>query len=261
MTGDWALPGRRRSPTPRAATSAATAPGSTRDDLRPHPRPLAEHDAAGRRPARRRRPPVHALVVYGANPLRVEPRHRQDPARARARRPLHGRDRAVPDGHRRLRRHRPPVDDADRARRRPRRRTGTCTSRGTSPRSRRPASASPHRDLPPAGAAPWGSTSPALYDDDLTLARTLIESRRPDARGHHGRAPAEARAGSGSATRTRSSRSRTGFPDAVGQAGVLLRARGRRGARPAAGLHAARRGRRAGRGPARADRRGRRTGS
>ena len=88
-----------------------------------------------------------------------------------------------------------------------------------------------------------GLEEPALYDDDLTLARTLIESGHPTLEGvtvERLRREGWVRLGHPHPLVPFA----VGLPDAVGQARAVLRARGRRRPRPAAGLHAARRGRR-----------------
>ena len=127
----------------------------------PAPGPLAADDADRRRAARRRPAGPRARRLR-REPARVEPGHRQGPPRARARGPLHGRDRAGADRHRRLRRHRAPVDDADRAHRRPRRLRAHVPrverARGRAAR-RVPAA---HRDLPPAGARDGAGGAGAL---------------------------------------------------------------------------------------------------
>ena len=117
---------------------------------------------------------MKALVVYGANPMSSNPdqaRVRRGPA---ARGPVHGRDRAVPDRHRRLRRHRPAVDDADRAPRRQRRLRAHVRVAEPAGGRRRPASAC-RRPRPSGGwRGRWTLDEPLLYEDDETLARTLL---------------------------------------------------------------------------------------
>ena len=251
VTGDWALPGGGL-----AYSTSGYFRGDrkalVRDDLRPHPvRSLSMTrmgdvllDAD---------PAVHALVVYGANPLA------SNPDTGKVRRALAREDlftvviEQVPTD---------TVDYADIVLPSTMQTEHTDVHDGYGhmylalERARgRAAGRVPaaHRDLPPARTR-----------DGAGGARAL--RRRPDARAHAGRVgPPDARGRDGRAAAPRglgAARApaparpvRVRLPDAVGQARAVLRARGRRRPRPAAGLHAARRGRRARRGPARPDRR------
>ena len=213
VTGDWQYPGGGASYS-TSGRFVADVDGYVRDDLLRLAGADAEHDAAGRGAARRSTiPPVKALVVYGANPMSSNP----DQARVRrgsvARGPVHGRDRAVPDRHRRLRRHRPARDDADRAPRRQRRLRAHV--RVAEPAGGRPARRVPagDRDVPPAGAGDGAGRAAALRGRRdagahaarrrrlrAAVARRLDAARLPDAlRPVHRR-----------------------LPDALGQARVLL---------------------------------------
>ena len=84
-------------------------------------RPHAQHDAAGRPSAQPRRPAGEGAHRLPGQPDGLQPGPEARPRGPHARGPVHRRDGAVPDRHRRLRRHRPARDDADRAPRRQRR--------------------------------------------------------------------------------------------------------------------------------------------
>ena len=178
VTGDWALPGGGLAYSTSGYFSGDSA-ALVRDDLRPHPvRSLSMTrmgdvllDAD---------PPVHALVVYGANPLASNPDTGKVRRGARARGPVHRRDRAGADRHRRLRRHRAPVDDADGAHRRARR------LRAHVPRLERARRRAARRVPPPHGDLP-----PARPRDGPQGAGAL--RRRPDARAHADRVAATRR--------------------------------------------------------------------
>ena len=123
-------------------------------------------------------PPVRALVVYNSNPAAVAPDRNAVLARHGARGSVHGRARAFPDRHRRLRRHRA-------ARRRRSSSTGTSTSRtaittsrSISRRSNR--SANRCRTARSSAASPrgWGSTIRRCGDDDVTMIRQALGRRR-----------------------------------------------------------------------------------
>ena len=100
----------------------------------------------------------------------------------------------------------------------------------------------PHTEIFRRLARAMGLEEPALYDDDLTLARTLVESGHPTLEGvtvERLRREGWVRLGHPHplvAVRGR-------VPDAVRAARAALRARRRRRPRPAARLHAARGGR------------------
>ena len=230
VTGDWALPG---------GGLAYSTSGYFRGDRagarprRPAPPPgaVAADDAARRRPARRRPAGPRARRLR-RQPARVQPRQRQGAPRARARRPVHRGDRAGPDRHGRLRRHRAPVDDADRAPRRARRlRAHVPRLERAGGRAARRVPAA-HGDLPPAGARHGPGGAGALRR--RPHARADAGRERPsDARGRDGRAAAPR--GLGPARPPASARAvPVRLPDAVGQARALLRARGRRRPGPAA---------------------------
>ena len=84
-----------------------------------------------------------------------------------------------------------------------------------------------------ASRAPWASTEPALYDDDLTLARTLVESATRRSRASRSSGCA-ARAGCGSAIPHPLVPFADGFPTPSGKL-ELYSERRRRTGRPAAG--------------------------
>ena len=117
---------------------------------------------------------------------RSHPTSEAGPRRPEARRPLHRRPRAVPDRHCRLRRHRPPRDDAARAYRRarllrPPLRDAQHPER--SPRSARPRS---NNDVFRALAARLGLESD-LFPNDETLIREALAGG-PSTPRHHARA-------------------------------------------------------------------------
>ena len=101
-------------------------------------------------------PPVQGAGRLRRQPDGLEPGPAAACARPDARGPVHRGDGAVPDRHRRLRRHRAARDDADRAPRRARRLRAHVPAPGTSPRSQPPGEClSDHRDVPPPGARAW----------------------------------------------------------------------------------------------------------
>ena len=104
-------------------------------------------------------PPVAALVVWNSNPLVVVPNAELVRAGAGARRPVHRRPRAVPHGHRPLRRRRPAGHDADRSRPMSCRHGATCGWAGTRRRSRRSASRAATRSCSAVSPRRWGSRS------------------------------------------------------------------------------------------------------
>ena len=74
----------------------------------------------------------------------------------------------------------------------------------------------PHTEIFRRLARAMGLEEPALYDDDLALARTLVESGRPDARRRHRRAAAPR--GLGAARAPASARAvPVGFPTPSGK--------------------------------------------
>ena len=134
-------------------------------------------------------PPVHALVVYGANPLA------SNPDTGKVRRALAREDlftvviEQVPTD---------TVDYADIVLPSTMQTEHTDVHDGyghmylawNEPAVEPPGECLPHTEIFRRLARAMGLEEPALYDDDLTLARTLVESRPPDARGRDGRAAA-----------------------------------------------------------------------
>ena len=149
---------RRRAAAPRSARRAPAANDQHEHDRR---RPAARE----RRDARRRPrfgPRIEALVVYNSNPVAVAPDSAKVARGFGARRPVHGRARALHDRHRRPRRLRPAGDDAARAPRRPHRlrphlrddqRAGDRAARRGASRTRRSFARWP---------SGWASTIPAF---------------------------------------------------------------------------------------------------
>ena len=161
VTGDWRYPGGGVGYDTRGFFGVNWA-GLYRDDLRKTRRARAEHDPPRRGPPRGHGPAGPGPVRLREQPGRQRAAPDEDPAGARASRPLHGGRRALPDGHRRLRGYRAPRHDAARARGRPdlvraplhlveRARGGAA--RGV------PAH---HRDLPASGAAPGAGRAPPV---------------------------------------------------------------------------------------------------
>ena len=250
VTGDWALPGGGL-----AYSTSGYFRGDrkalARDDLRPHPvRPLLMTrigdvllDAD---------PAVRALIVYGANPLA------SNPDTEKVRRALARDDlftvviEQVPTD---------TVDYADIVLPSTMQTEHTDVHDGyghmylawNEPAVEPPGECLPHTEIFRRLARAMGLREPALYDDDLTLARTLVESGHPTLDGitvERLRRDGWVRLGHPSPLVPFAS----GFPTPSGQARAALRARGSGRPRPAPRLHAAGRGGRARRGAARADR-------
>ena len=200
-----------------------------------------QHDALGEALAATPGPPVRALYVYNSNPAAVAPGLEQGDRRLCARGPVHGRARAVPDRHRRLRRHRAAGDDAARALSTCTPPTGTCTCMANNPAIAPLGEAKPNTEVFRLLAARWASTE-ACFDDsdeDMCAAGARVAGSRM--RGHRmGRAQGAAGwqrlNGAGRLRAVRRGR----LPDAVGQVRVLQRhGAGEHRARSAARLHAA----------------------
>ena len=109
----------------RAALGLGHVPGRRAGAAAARPDPArhahAQHEPARPHPERRERSirRCKALFVYNCNPGAVAPDQERGPPRARARGPVHGRPRAVPDGHGGLRRPGAAGDDDARALRHP----------------------------------------------------------------------------------------------------------------------------------------------
>ena len=200
VTGDWQYPGGGASYS-TSGRFVANVAGVARDDLLRAPVRTLNMTRLGEGLLDLDDPPVQALVVYGANPLGSQPRPGAGARGPRARGPLHGRDRAVPDRHRRLRRHRAAGDDADRAPRRQRRlRAHVRVAQPAGGRAARRVPAD-HGDVPAARARDGADRAGAVR-------------RRRDAVPHAARrralrAAVARRLDAASSTRTRSCRSRT----------------------------------------------------
>jgi anaerobic selenocysteine-containing dehydrogenase len=176
VTGDWALPGGGL-----AYSTSGYFQGDrdalVRDDLRPHPvrsllmtrigDVLLEAD-----------PPVHALVVYGANPLASNP-DTNKVRRALARDDLFTvvveqfptdtvdyADIVLPST---MQTEHTDVNDG----------YGHMYLAWNEPAVAPPGECLPHTEIFRRLARAMGLDEPALYDDDLTLARTLVESGHP----------------------------------------------------------------------------------
>ena len=166
--------GRRRAALVVGHLSRSTRAALERPDLiRGRPRTInmsaigdALHDADAAGPS--------AIFVYNSNPVAVAPESAKVRAGLRARRPVHRRPRAVPDRHRRLRRHPAAGDDAARARRHPQFVRPPVRAWPTTPSIAPLGEALPqHRGVPAAGGARWASTSPAS-----ATATTTSRARR-----------------------------------------------------------------------------------
>ena len=114
---------------------------------------------------------------------RLEPRAGAAASRARARGPLHGRGRPLPDRHDRPRRRRPAGGELPRVRR-PRLlvlRTSRCRRRSKATEPARRLAAEPG-DLPAARRARWATTEPELFEPDADDHRRADAPDRPRAR-------------------------------------------------------------------------------
>jgi len=180
VTGDWALPGGGLAYSTSGYFRGDRA-GLTRDDLRPHPvrsllmtrlgDVLLDAD-----------PAVRALVVYGANPLA------SNPESGKVRRALAREDlftvviEQVPTD---------TVDYADFVLPSTMQTEHTDVHDGyghmylawNEPAVEPPGECLPHTEIFRRLARAMGLDEPALYDDDLTLARTLVESGHPTLEG------------------------------------------------------------------------------
>ena len=188
-------------------------------------------------------PPVKALFVYNSNPAAVAPEQEQVRARPRARGPVRRRPRAVPDGHRRLRRHRccrPPRRSSTTTSTRP---TATSTSASAGRRSRRSA----RRCRTPSSSAgsprAWASTTRACARRDEADGAAGLRLGPPLHGGDHLRA-ARAR-GLGAPERARAVRAlraRAASRRPRGSASCVSERLARGGARPRGRLRPAARG-------------------
>jgi anaerobic selenocysteine-containing dehydrogenase len=180
VTGDWALPGGGL-----AYSTSGYFRGDrkalVRDDLRPHPvRSLAMTRLGD--VLLKAEPPVHALVIYGANPLA------SNPDTEKVRRALARNDlftvviEQVPTD---------TVDYADIVLPSTMQTEHTDVHDGyghmylawNEPAVEPPGECLAHTEIFRRLARAMGLSEPALYEDDLTLARTLIESGHPTLEG------------------------------------------------------------------------------
>ena len=181
VTGDWALPGGGLAYSTSGYFHGDRA-ALVRDDLRPHPVRSLLDDAHGRRAARRADPPVRALVVYGANPLASNP-DTGKVRRALAREDLFTvvieqaptdtvdyADIVLPST---MQTEHADVHDG----------YGHLYLAWNEPAVAPPGECLPHTEIFRRLARAMGLEEPALYDDDLTLARTLVESGHPTLEG------------------------------------------------------------------------------
>jgi anaerobic selenocysteine-containing dehydrogenase len=176
VTGDWALPGGGLAYSTSGYFRGDRA-ALARDDLRPHPvRSLVMTRIAD--VLTDADPPVHALVVYGANPLASNP-DTDKVRRALAREDLF----TVVIEH-------SPTDTVDYAdivlpSTMQTEHTDVHDGYGhmylawNEPAVAPPGECLPHTEIWRRLARAMGLEEPALYDDDLTLARTLVESGDP----------------------------------------------------------------------------------
>ena len=186
--GPLAARGRRRAALDAAASFQFNKPALQRPDLSPPGtrtiNMIRLGEALTRPDAGVGGPPVQALVVYNSNPAAVAP-DRSDVLRGlRARGPVHGRARALPDRHRRLGRLRAPGHDAARALGRPLvlRPPTTCTL--NRPRDRAGGrSEAEHARSSACSRRGWGWTHAALQDDDAALIRQALDDAEHHARG------------------------------------------------------------------------------
>jgi anaerobic selenocysteine-containing dehydrogenase len=180
VTGDWALPGGGLAYSTSGYFRGDRA-ALARDDLRPHPvRTLTMTrigdvllDAS---------PPVHALVVYGANPLA------SNPETGKVRRALAREDLFT------VVIEQAPTDTADYAdivlpstmqteHLDVHDGYGHMYLAWNEPAVEPPGECLPHTEIFRRLARAMGLDEPALYDDDVTLARTLVESGHPTLEG------------------------------------------------------------------------------
>ena len=186
-------------------------------------------------------PPVRAMIVWNCQPAGDRAQRRADAPRARARRPVHRRPRAVPHRHGALRRHRAAGDHADRGHRR---RHGLGApldrlERGRDRAARR--GVQQHRAVPPTRRRDGLHRAGAVRRRQGAARAGARRDGRP-------RRAARASAGCGSPTRRTAGRSATGvFPTPSGKVELRQRAPGGDGPAGAADVRAA--GRRTARRP------------
>ena len=225
---------------PRAPSPRTTRPSSGPTSIPPGTRTLNMSQLGRVLTDATLAPPVKALFVYNSNPAAVAPEQESVRAGLRARGPVHGRPRAVPDRHRGLRRHRAARDHHPRALRHPQGlRPPVPEPEPAGDRAARRVAAE-HRDLPAAWPRAWASTIPRCARATRTWRARPCTGSHPNLPGSRssGCEREGSRAPQRAGSRTRPSRE-GGFPTPSGKCELLAESLEAPGPRPPGRLRAA----------------------